>query len=336
MTNSWTALHKPRMVSLALVVAGLFWSGDAIRAQSVLFDFDTGTPALGIGTDLPFDRTAGGITAHFSSTAGSVFSLESDGSTFFHLSRFSGKYLYPNNQDRNVLSVAFSQPLTGISIVFATVEYQDNAGAPSLLQLAALSGRAVVGTASANGACLGDPFPMGTVTFTSTAQTFDQVDRVVPCTSVGTTVFLADNLIVQTPAAGTAGSVPDGAFVPGVPLAVEAGIGGAINLYGSASCVSTDVDYGVYEGTPGAFTSHVPRVCSTSGATAATIVPGVGNMHDIVVPHNGAVEGSCGKDSASVERAASAAACFPQSIAACPQPGAREAPGIHAIQGMQP
>jgi hypothetical protein len=318
MANSSPWLFKTWRVGVSFVVALCLWPGDAINAQSVLFDLDTGTPPLGTGSGLPFDQTAGGITAHFSSPSGSSFSLQSDGTTFFRLSQFSGKYLYPNNQNRNVLSVGFSQPLTGVSLVFATVEYQDNAEIPSNILLTAYSGGTAVGTATVNGAYLGDTYPMGTLTFSLTAQTFDAIEIVVPYTPVGTTVFLADNIIVQTAAAGVAGSVPDGASVPGSPLIVESGIGGAINLYWSPSCRSTDVDYGVYEGTLGDFTSHVPRACSTSGMTTATIVPGAGNMYYLVVPHDGAVEGSYGKDSASVERPASQSACFAQSIGTCP------------------
>lgn len=50
----------------------------------------------------------------------------------------------------------------------------------------------------------------------------------------------------------------------------------------------------------------------------ATIVPGAGSMYYLVVPHNGAVEGSYGRDGAMGERPASLTACFPQSIGACP------------------
>ena len=90
--------------------------------------------------------------------------------------------------------------------------------------------------------------------------------------------------------------------VPGTPLTVGKGIGGAIDLYWSPSCLASDVDYGVYEGTLGDFTSHVSRICATSGTTTATIVPGAGSMYYLVVPHNGSVGGSYGRDGASVER----------------------------------
>ena len=300
--------------TLSVVAAGCLFLAPPVRA-TVLFDLDTGTPGLGSG--LPFDQTVGGITAQFSSPSGNAFSLQSDGTTFFHLSQFSGKYLYPNNQNRNVLSIAFSRPLTGVSVVFATVEYQDNAEVPSIIQLTAHSGPTPVGTATARGAYLGDTYPMGTLTFSSTAQPFDEVDIVVPYTPVGTTVFLADNITAQT-ASTPAGSVPDGATVPGSPMTIEIGVGGAINLYWSPSCMASDVDYGVYEGILGDFVTHVPRVCSTSGSIAATIVPGAGNMYYLVVPHNVTAEGSYGRDSGAAQRPPSASACLPQVLGACP------------------
>lgn len=299
----------------SLVLAGCLLLGPSVRA-TVLFDLDTGTP--GVGSGLPFDQTAGGITAHFSSPSANAFSLQSDGSTQFHLSQFSGKYIYPNNQNRNHLQIAFSRPLASITITFATIEYQDNAETPDLVLLTARSGGATVGTASARGAYLGDTYPMGSVTYNAGTATFDNVDVYVPFNANGCTDFLADNIIVQTAAAAASGSVPDGATVPGSPLRVENGIGGAINLYWSASCMATDVDYAVYEGVLGDFTSHLSRVCSTSGATSTTIVPSAGNAYYLVVPHNGSIEGSYGVDSASAQRPASLSACFPQAIGACP------------------
>ena len=115
-----------------------------------------------------------------------------------------------------------------------------------------------------------------------------------------------------------AGSVPGGAGAAASPLMVEAGAGGTLRLTWSPSCLPADGDYAVYEGTIGNFTSHVPLLCSTSGATAATIVPGAGSTYYLIVPHGGAVEGSYGRDSSSLERPPSAAACFPRAMVTCP------------------
>jgi hypothetical protein len=59
-------------------------------AQSVTFDLDTGTPTLAAGQNVPFDQTSGGITAHFSSPSGAAFSIQTDLTTGWHLSQFSG------------------------------------------------------------------------------------------------------------------------------------------------------------------------------------------------------------------------------------------------------
>ncbi len=84
------------------------------------------------------------------------------------------------------------------------------------------------------------------------------------------------------------------------------------------SCKATDADYEVYEGTIGAFYSHSPRLCSTSGARSVTLTPGAGGRYYLVVPLDGAHEGSYGLDSTGVERPPGSAACLPQAISACP------------------
>ncbi len=114
-----------------------------------------------------------------------------------------------------------------------------------------------------------------------------------------------------------AGRVPDGAHAPGTPFLLSLN-GSDLALDWASSCVASDSDYAVYEGTLGAFTSHVPVVCSTAGATAWTLSPGAGDRYYLVVPRNAMREGSYGLDSALAERPASAAACLPRAIAACP------------------
>jgi hypothetical protein len=298
---------------LPAVAAGCLGLAPSVRA-TVLFDLENGSPGMG----LPITQTVGGITASFSSPSGSAFFLGSQSTTFWTLRQFSGNYLIPSNQNRNHLQIAFSAPVTSITLSFATIEYQDNAETPDLVLLTANSGAATIGTASSRGAYLGDTFPMGSLTFTSAGPTFDNVDIYVPFNGNGCTDFLSDNFIVQEVAAATAGSVPDGWSVPGAQFRVEKGVGGAIDLYWSPSCMPSDIDYGVYEGTIGDFTSHLARVCTTSGMTSTTLVPGVGSSYYLVVPHNGAVEGSYGQSSGAVERPASATACFAQALGACP------------------
>ena len=133
----------------------------------------------------------------------------------------------------------------------------------------------------------------------------------------GATDFDVYVAVVQT-TADVAGSVPGGVGAPASPVTVDLGTGGTLRLAWSPTCLPTDGDYAVYEGTIGNFTSHVPLLCSTSGATFATIVPGAGNTYYLIVPRSGAVEGSYGRDSTSLERPPSAAACFPRAMISCP------------------
>jgi hypothetical protein len=128
--------------------------------------------------------------------------------------------------------------------------------------------------------------------------------------------------VTATTASGTdAGAVPDGDNVPGVPLTLGKPGGGMLELSWSASCVGSDTDYEVYEGAIGGnFTSHTQVVCTTGGSTVTQIAPSIGDRYYLVVPHNGSVEGSYGRDVFGVERAASAAPCRAQSVGSpvCP------------------
>jgi hypothetical protein len=133
----------------------------------------------------------------------------------------------------------------------------------------------------------------------------------------GATNFDVYTAVVQASPA-IAGSVPDGMGAPGTALMLQPGPGGTLRLDWSPSCLASDVDYAVYEGTIGNFTSHLPVACSTSGATSLTIVPGAGDTYYLVVPHSASAEGSYGRASGLLERPPSAAACFPRATVACP------------------
>ncbi len=119
-------------------------------------------------------------------------------------------------------------------------------------------------------------------------------------------------------AGGGVGRVPGDKGSGGKPLKV-ARSGASLALTWSASCRATDTDYEVYEGAAGGnFRSHVPLLCSTGGATSATVTPGAGNRYYLVVPRDAAHEGSYGIDSKGLERARVAGACLPQQLAVCP------------------
>jgi hypothetical protein len=114
-----------------------------------------------------------------------------------------------------------------------------------------------------------------------------------------------------------AGRVPDGSS--GAPLQVGKATVGQITLAWSASCLGTDTDYEIYEGTiGGSFTSHTSIFCSTSGETTQTFLVSPASTYYLVVPRNAMREGSYGLTSAGTERPQGAFACLPQQIASCP------------------
>ena len=113
------------------------------------------------------------------------------------------------------------------------------------------------------------------------------------------------------------GSVPDGGSVTGIPLRVSRLPSGDVQLTWGASCSGADADYEVYEGTVGNFTSHAPRLCTTSGSTTVTLTPGGDNTYYLVVPRNGVLEGSYGKNSSGTERPQGTHACHPRVVRSC-------------------
>jgi hypothetical protein len=115
-----------------------------------------------------------------------------------------------------------------------------------------------------------------------------------------------------------AGTVPDGAVVPGTLLTLQKGSGSNLILSWGASCLATDTDYEIYEGTLRSFTSHLPVACSTAGSRTASVSPAPGDTYYLVAASNGSVEGSLGKDSALAERPASTGACRPRTFGTCP------------------
>ena len=131
--------------------------------------------------------------------------------------------------------------------------------------------------------------------------------------------FVIDMVEYFQPVPVPAGRVPDGDQASGNPVIVSRAANGGITLTWSASCAPTDDDYEIYEGTLGAFASHVPVVCSTGGLTIWTLIPSAGDRYYLVVPRNPIAEGSYGKRSDGLERPPGTPACSIQSIAAsCP------------------
>lgn len=140
--------------------------------------------------------------------------------------------------------------------------------------------------------------------------------RFGPDDAIYVSEFNNDRVLRVSPS--PAGRVPDGGSVAGTPLSVTRGAGGDLTLTWGPSCLASDSDYAVYEGSLGSFASHVPVLCSTAGATTATFTPAAGNRYYLVVPNNGLREGSYGVTGAGVRRPPSQAACLWQSHGGCP------------------
>ncbi len=97
--------------------------------------------------------------------------------------------------------------------------------------------------------------------------------------------------------------------------------GGDLTLSWNDSCTATDDEYELYEGSIGDYTSHAPKLCTTSGATTVTITPSAGASYYLVVPANPFREGSYGRNSSDVERPVGSSTCLVQLVASCPPAG---------------
>lgn len=162
-----------RRVAIVLAAA-LAVSASIADAQT--FDFET-TPA---GTAVPLSITSGGLTATFTSGAG--FSVQ----PAFFSSALSGLVLRDDDPAMGSLTVAFSSPVTGILLNFAT----NSPLTPAGLTLEARDGATVVGSVSVPGVVPpGFLFPEGLVSFTG--PTFTSV-----VLSSSARDFAVDNLVL--------------------------------------------------------------------------------------------------------------------------------------------
>jgi uncharacterized protein (TIGR03437 family) len=221
----------------------------AVSQSSVTFDFDTGTPALTTGQAIPFAQSSVGITANFSSPSGPSYSVQSDTTTGWRMSRFSGRYLYDNDLTRSVLTIRFSRPLSAISLTFATADFQIEV--PSNVQLTAYldsNATPAIGSATAHGAYLGDTMPTGTLSFLSAARPFNLVEITVPFQVGGATTFFADNIVVVPFAAIT--SVSAASYAVGAPLAQES--------------IASGFGHGLASGTEGATVQPPPTTLANT------------------------------------------------------------------------
>ena len=139
--------------------------------------------------------------------------------------------------------------------------------------------------------------------------------------SSGLTTQLVEVSSMNAPIVGyeSPGRVPDTAAT-GTPLRIgkNATHPGDLDLDWGPSC-GAGSDYSVHEGTIGSWYSHDKKLCTTNGATAATLTPGVGSSYFLIVPLDLTREGSYGVSSSGSERPPSISTCRPGSdVTACP------------------
>ena len=118
-------------------------------------------------------------------------------------------------------------------------------------------------------------------------------------------------LFLEAVSGGAAGEIID------LRLGLEPG--GDVTLSWDGSCLFTDNDFGVYEGIlDGVFQNHASRLCTTGGATSATLTPVPGDaIYYLVVPTNGFREGGYGSASDGTPRPQGAGACMIQQAQSC-------------------
>lgn len=115
------------------------------------------------------------------------------------------------------------------------------------------------------------------------------------------------------------GSIPNGWDVPGEPLRIARLGEDQLELTWGESCSPTDDDYKVYIGFYGAYPSHFAEICSTGGATTATVSIDMFDRYYIVVPFDATREGSYGRDSEREERPQGGGLCQQQQLVTCPE-----------------
>lgn len=203
------------------VVLG-FATATFTNAQSVTFDFDSGNVTFRQPT--PFDYTKGGLTAHFSSPTPydpASFSIQN----LYKLTLLAGNFLSDNRIEfRNPLDIGFNQPLSAISLAFATIDSHIE----SPIRLTAYFDSTVVGSLRMQGATRpNEPYPQGTLSFASANKPFNKVRIEIPVEipAIGydprylATDFLVDNIAATVALPGVISTVSAAAY--GTALAPE-------------------------------------------------------------------------------------------------------------------
>ena len=181
---------------LAILAAALGFYASQTKAQSVLFDFDNAP----LHSPFPIDLTVSGITAHFSANPAYYnYSIQRADALGFTPQGFAGYCIYPSTVYLCDLLIAFNQPMTAASILYAPEEYATDSSCR--MRITAYMGGTFIGTATYTIPVPGT-WPTGTLAIT-TAQPFNNVvihyDAPPPTGGDYGPIFMADNLQV-TPA----------------------------------------------------------------------------------------------------------------------------------------
>jgi hypothetical protein len=130
--------------------------------------------------------------------------------------------------------------------------------------------------------------------------------------SAGLTTQRVDVNTMNKPIAGyeSPGRVADTAGDRDTPLTIgkSATTPGDIELDWGPSC-GAGSDYSVHQGVLGIWYGHDKKLCTTQGATSATLTPGPGGFYFLIVPLDLTREGSYGVNSSGIERPPSANTC---------------------------
>lgn len=164
---------------------------------SATFDFDTGSPAVGPGQGMPATQTKSGVTATFSTLAGS-WSLQND-FAWWVPGVFSGNFLYPSTWD-STMAIEFDKPVTNFTMAFFTGEVSSEFNTAAQVRVTAYTNAAMtnpVATGTARGAWVSGAYPEGVLSFGS-ASPFTKVKIEVPSQDpVPSNLFFVDNIVVQ-------------------------------------------------------------------------------------------------------------------------------------------
>lgn len=170
--------------------------------SAATFDFDTGTPTVVATMGMPASQTKDGVTAYFSAGGGSGWSVQSDATTQWRLSQFSGNYLDPTSLTPGYMVIGFSQSISTVTFSFCTADFQQ-VEIPTTVRTDAYQdaiSNPIIATATAHGTYGGDTMPMGTMQLSS-ATAFNTIKVWIPWQANGASDFLVDNITVTTASA---------------------------------------------------------------------------------------------------------------------------------------